>query len=148
MTRKLDLRTGSPVWSAYRAPGVPVDKLTRDIKADVLVIGMGISGAMAAEALSAAGFNLVLIDRRGPLKGSTAATTALVQYEIDTPLTLLGDKIGKARAQRAWRRSRLATINLKARVDELGSDCRMAPRPSLSGRQSARTQCAGRSRLS
>jgi glycine/D-amino acid oxidase-like deaminating enzyme len=131
LTRKLDLRTGTPVWSAYRAPGVPTEKLVRDIKADVLVIGMGISGAMAAEALSAAGLTTVLIDRRGPLKGSTAATTALVQYEIDTPLTLLGDKIGKGLAQRAWRRSRLSTINLKARIDELHIDCRMAPRPSL-----------------
>ena len=45
MSRKLDLRTGRPVWSAYRAPAVPTDSLTRDVKTDVLIIGMGISGA-------------------------------------------------------------------------------------------------------
>jgi glycine/D-amino acid oxidase-like deaminating enzyme len=131
LTRKLDLRTGTPVWTAYRAPAVPAGKLQRDIKADVLVVGMGISGAMAAEALTAAGLAVVLVDRRGPLKGSTAATTALVQHEIDTPLTLLTGKIGKAKAQRAWRRSRLSILNLKARIDELRIECRLAPRPSL-----------------
>ncbi|MGE3306248.1 MAG: NAD(P)/FAD-dependent oxidoreductase [Rhizobiaceae bacterium] len=131
MTRHLDLRTGTPVWSAYRARRVPVARLRRDVKADVLVIGMGISGALAAETLTASGLSVAMIDRRGPLKGSTAATTALVQYEIDQPLTLLAEKIGKGDAERAWRRSRLATMNLKARIDECGIDCRMAPRPSL-----------------
>ena len=55
MKRKLDLRTGRPVWFAYRAPSVPTQKLTRDVKADVAVVGMGISGAMMAEALTARG---------------------------------------------------------------------------------------------
>ncbi|RVB59038.1 FAD-binding oxidoreductase, partial [Mesorhizobium sp. M7A.F.Ca.CA.004.06.1.1] len=85
MPRKLDLRTGQPVWSAYRAPAVPTDGLIRDVNTDVLVVGMGISGAMMAEALTADGHRVICIDRRGPLKGSTAATTALVAFEIDQP---------------------------------------------------------------
>ena len=89
MKRKLDLRTGRPVWFAYRAPAVPTHKLTRDVKTDVAVVGMGISGAMMAEALTARGLSVVCIDRRGPMKGSTPATTALVQFEIDQPLTKL-----------------------------------------------------------
>ena len=48
MQRKLDLRTGRPVWMAYRARVVPTQKLARDLTTDVLVIGMGISGALAA----------------------------------------------------------------------------------------------------
>ena len=106
MNRKLDLRTGKPVWMAYRAPRVETKKLVRDIKTDVLVVGMGISGAMIAEALTADGLDVVVIDRRGAIVGSTPATTALVQYEIDQPLTILSGKIGKAKAQAAWRRSR------------------------------------------
>lgn len=131
MARKLDLRTGRPVWFAYRAPTVPTNRLTRDIKADVLIVGMGISGAMMAETLTAAGHSVVMIDRRGPLLGSTPATTALVQFEIDQPLTLLSAKIGKAKAQQAWRRSRLAVFNLAARIEELGIRCDAAPRQSL-----------------
>lgn len=113
MQRKLDLRTGRPVWFAYRAPRVPATKLTRDIRAEVLVVGMGISGAMIAEALARRGHDVVMIDRRGPVQGSTAATTALVQFEIDEPLSLLSRKIGRQKAEQAWRRSRLAVMNLQ-----------------------------------
>lgn len=131
MPRKLDLRTGRPVWSAYRAPAVPTSALTRDVKADVLIIGMGISGAMMAEALTADGHSVICIDRRGPLKGSTAATTALVQFEIDQPLSVLSKMIGKTRAQQAWRRSRLAVSNLAGRIEDLAIDCRLRRTPSL-----------------
>ncbi|MCZ8544388.1 FAD-binding oxidoreductase [Mesorhizobium qingshengii] len=123
MSRKLDLRTGRPVWSAYRAPAVPTASLTRDVKTDVLIIGMGISGAMMAEALTADGHSVIGIDRRGPLKGSTPATTALVQFEIDQPLSTLSKMIGKGPAEQAWRRSRLAVSNLAARIAELGINC-------------------------
>ena len=55
MTRKLDLRTGRPVWMTYRAPSVHVTTLDRNVTTDVLVVGAGISGAMIAEMLSAQG---------------------------------------------------------------------------------------------
>lgn len=72
------------------------------------------------------------IDRRGPLLGSTPATTALVQFEIDEPLlTSLSDKIGAASGELAWRRSRLAVFNLRARIAELGIDCGVAATQSL-----------------
>ncbi len=129
--RKLDLRTGRPVWTAYRTPSVPTQTLTRDGKCDVLVIGMGISGAMMAEMLTGAGHDVVMIDRRGPLHGSTAATTALVQYEIDMPLTKLSLAISRADAQRAWRRSRLAVLNIKSHIEELGIACDLTTRPTL-----------------
>ncbi|MBZ9740069.1 MULTISPECIES: NAD(P)/FAD-dependent oxidoreductase [unclassified Mesorhizobium] len=131
MPRKLDLTTGRPVWSAYRAPAVPTGSLTRDVKTDVLIVGMGISGAMMAEALTADGHAVICIDRRGPLKGSTAATTALVQFEIDQPLSTLSRMIGKAPAEQAWRRSRLAVSNLAARIAELGINCGMSRSHSL-----------------
>ncbi|TPN86541.1 FAD-binding oxidoreductase [Mesorhizobium sp. CU2] len=131
MPRKLDLRSGTPVWSAYRSPSVPTGRLTRDIKTDVLVVGMGISGAMMAEALTRNGLSVVCIDRRGPLKGSTAATTALVQFEIDQPLIKLSRMLGVEAARQAWRRSRLALVNLQGRIAELDIRCRAASSPSL-----------------
>ncbi|MBX3582108.1 MAG: FAD-binding oxidoreductase [Rhizobiaceae bacterium] len=131
MRRKLDLRTGRPVWFAYRAPSVTPERLDRDIRTDVAVIGMGISGAMMAEALTAAGLDVVCLDRRGPMRGSTPATTALVQFEIDQPLTRLSRMIGRTQAERAWRRSRLAVESLFACVAELGIECRIERRNSL-----------------
>jgi len=131
MPRKLDLRGGTPVWSAYRSPAVPVAALKGDTKTDVLVVGMGISGAMMAEALTRDGHSVICLDRRGPLKGSTAATTALVQFEIDQPLTRLSKIIGGDAARQAWRRSRLALANLQARVRELQIRCRSVATPSI-----------------
>ncbi|MDW6022186.1 FAD-dependent oxidoreductase [Mesorhizobium sp. BAC0120] len=131
MTRKLDLRTGVPVWEAYRAPRIPTQKLTRDVTCDVLVVGLGISGAMLVEVLSARGLTIIGVDRRGSMLGSTPATTALVQFEIDQPLSGLSRKIGKLDAEQAWRRSRLAVTNLQGRISELGIACDMTGTQSL-----------------
>ena len=93
--------------------------LSRDLDTDVLVVGAGISGALLAETL-ARDHRVTVIDRRGVAKGSTAASTALVEYEIDTPLTVLAHKIGTAKAERAWRRSALALRGLAERTAFLG----------------------------
>ena len=132
MNRKLDLRTGAPVWTAYRAPRVPTDTLVRDVKCDVLVVGLGVSGAMIAEALTAQGLSVIGVDRRrGAMLGSTAATTALVQFELHEPLTGLMEKIGRSDAEQAWRRSRLAVTNLRGRIKELGINCNLESRQSV-----------------
>ncbi|MCE4224799.1 FAD-binding oxidoreductase [Methylobacterium sp. C25] len=131
MGRKLDLDTGTPVWSAYRAPADRSAPLQRDAACDVLIVGLGISGAMAAEALTAQGLSVIGVDRRGPMRGSTRSTTALVQFEIDEPITSLSGKIGRAKAEQAWRRSRLAVTNLQGRIAQLGIRCRLETRSSL-----------------
>lgn len=118
-TENKDLRSGRSVWETRRAPRVETAPLRRDIRADVLVIGAGVTGAMAAEALAEAGLEVVVVDRRRPMGGATAASTALIQYEIDMPLTKLARRIGPADAARAWRRSRLALTALAARMREL-----------------------------
>ena len=86
----------------------------------MLIIGAGITGAMVADCLAEAGLRVAIADKRGPAQGSTTASTALVQHEIDTPLIHLAGKIGKTNAVRAWRRSRLAVDAIAARLGELG----------------------------
>ena len=80
------LRSGRTLWQDRRARAVPHGPLTRDIETEVLVVGAGITGALIADALTTAGLEVVVIDKRGLAQGSTAAATALVQYEIDAPL--------------------------------------------------------------
>jgi glycine/D-amino acid oxidase-like deaminating enzyme len=129
-TQKRDLRTGVTYWQSRPMPRVPAAPLARDIRTDVLVVGAGISGALVAEALSSS-FAVVIADRRGPVKGSTPASTALVEYEIDTPLTDLAKKIGATKAARAWQRSHLALHALAARTRALGIRCDMVRRDNL-----------------
>jgi glycine/D-amino acid oxidase-like deaminating enzyme len=70
------------------------------VQTDVLVVGAGISGALIAYALAREGHRVAVIDRRGLLEGSTPASTALLLFEIDTPLILLKQKIGAQAAER------------------------------------------------
>ena len=105
ITEKRDLRTGTPVWAAYAQIPVAIETLLAPIKVDVVIVGAGITGALVAEATTARGLSTVLIDRRPPGHGSTAASTAMLQFEIDTPLIRLVDEIGFERASRVWLRS-------------------------------------------
>jgi len=126
-----DLRTGRSPWMSRPLAAIPTLELTRDVKADVVVLGAGISGAMVADALTDAGLDVVILDRRGPLLGSTPASTALLQYEIDTPLTMLAERIGRDRAERIWRRSKLALGALRERAVHLGISADLADRDTL-----------------
>ena len=118
-TYEKDLRTGQTFWQSRRLWKIETHALPRDVEADVLVVGAGISGAMTAEALSEVGLPVVVVDRRGALKGSTTASTALLQYEIDVPLSKLAKRIGRDRAERIWRRSYLALSALRDRARRL-----------------------------
>jgi glycine/D-amino acid oxidase-like deaminating enzyme len=111
-------------------PRVPKQRLKRDLDTEVLIVGAGISGALIAEALSP-DHQVVVVDRRGPVSGSTPASTTLIEYEIDTPLTKLRRKIGREKADRTWQRSRLAVDALRARTRDLGIDCDLEDRDSL-----------------
>lgn len=126
-----NLVTGRTIWAARRQPPVPTRRLIRAIQCDAVVVGAGISGALIGESLTDAGLDVVLLDRRGPVEGSTAASTALLQYELDTPLSLMARRIGMRRAERLWRRSRLAVDALRERTEWLGIRAETATRASL-----------------
>jgi glycine/D-amino acid oxidase-like deaminating enzyme len=117
VTEKRDLRTGQSLW--LDPPRVRVICRARPgpQKFDTVIVGAGISGAMLACRLRRKGEKLLVVDRRPPLHGSTAASTALLQFEIDTPLFELSKKIGRDKAERAWRRSFKAVADLRTLVD-------------------------------
>jgi len=77
--------------------------LRDDMDCDVLIVGAGISGALIADALSGAGMRVCVIDRREAGWGSTAASTALLQYEIDTEMQDLAELVGIDDAVLAYR---------------------------------------------
>ena len=77
-------------------------KLEGDIKTDVLVLGGGISGALAAHYLIREGIDCILIDARTIGLGSTCASTSLLQYEIDTSLHELIEMVGEKNAVRSY----------------------------------------------
>jgi glycine/D-amino acid oxidase-like deaminating enzyme len=122
---------GRTVWQGSHGTALPTHKLRASIKADVVVVGAGISGAFMAHALSSRYERVVVVDRRKPFDGATSASTAMLQYEIDEPLTKLREKIGARDAARAWRRSYRATQDLVALVHREGIRCGLEPRDAL-----------------
>ena len=129
-TVKRDLRTGRPVWADSHGLGVPVKALEAAVVVDVAIVGAGISGAFMARELSR-DHSVAVLDRRPPVTGSTLASTALLQWEIDLPLTALTDKIGAEKAKRAYLRSRAAVDDLKRIVADEGIVCGLKPKDSL-----------------
>lgn len=127
---KQEPTTGKTLWDASH-DGFPTEKLTKDLRTDILVIGAGITGSLVAEALSAIGREVTVIDRHPPGGGSTSASTSLLLFEIDNPLVVLAGKIGKEKASRVWKRSFKAMRNLTRKIKSLGIDCDYVERSSL-----------------
>jgi choline dehydrogenase-like flavoprotein len=117
LAAKKDLHDGRALWVDSPKQSVVARRLTRDESCDVAIIGGGISGAITALMLSEAGHDVIVLDRRPPGSGSTIASTAMIQFEIDTPLTELGEKIGRQKAECASLRSAKAVHDLKSLVD-------------------------------
>ncbi|HEX3866467.1 MAG TPA: FAD-dependent oxidoreductase [Gemmatimonadaceae bacterium] len=98
----MDLASGYPFWPVNDGLIRTYPKLDTDVRCDVAIIGAGITGALVAHTLVDAGFDTVVIDRRETAWGSTASSTALLQYEIDVLLIDLAKIHGHARAARAY----------------------------------------------
>jgi glycine/D-amino acid oxidase-like deaminating enzyme len=108
-----------------------IRSLEGDVECEVAVLGGGITGALVGHSLIHAGVDTVLVDKREPGTGSTAASTGLLQYEIDVPLVDLIKKVGEAHAVHAYRRGLRAIDELEQLVHELGDSCGFARRSTL-----------------
>jgi glycine/D-amino acid oxidase-like deaminating enzyme len=110
-TDQADLRGGcSPWFAASKQP--PRRPLTDNLACDALVVGAGITGALVAERLTRQGLDVVIVDREHPGRGSTAASTSMLLWEIDRPLVELTARYGFERAARAYRASLEAVAGL------------------------------------
>jgi glycine/D-amino acid oxidase-like deaminating enzyme len=106
-------------------------KITQDLKCDALIVGGGITGSLIAERLTRQGLNVVIIDREVPGRGSTAASTSMLLWEIDHSLTQLTETYGFERATRAYLASLHAVAGLKSLVLQLALPCEMRDKDSL-----------------
>ncbi len=99
----MDLKSGYPWWAIRN--GLPCDfpRLERDLRCDVAIVGGGITGALIADEFAGHGHEVVVVEERDVGWGSTAASTALLQYEIDTHLLDLAKSVGEADALLAYR---------------------------------------------
>jgi glycine/D-amino acid oxidase-like deaminating enzyme len=99
----MDLTSGTPLWPTLIGIPAVYPRLRRDRRCDVAIIGGGITGALVAHRFAREGIHVVLLEAREAARGSTAASTALIQYEIDTHLVDLIMRVGADRAVRSYR---------------------------------------------
>lgn len=130
LTQKRDLRSGTPLWLEHGLPRLRTSRYSAKTY-DVAVVGTGVSGALVADAVLQAGHTVVALDRRRILSGSSPASTALLQGELDTPLIELEKKLGISDAARVWWRSAQCVQALTDRIQHLGIACQHEVRTSL-----------------
>ena len=99
----MDLTSGNPLWPMVNGLPATYPRLHQNLRCDVAVIGGGITGALVAHRFAREGIHTVLLEAGEIAHGSTAATTALIQYEIDTHLVDLIDRVGRDHAVRSYR---------------------------------------------
>lgn len=131
MNTKADIRTGTPVWKQgeLAPPTYPV--LTQNLECDLLVVGAGISGALISYYLTQENLSVIVVDKDQPAQVSTAASTGLLQYEIDTPLCDLIEKVGETNAVHAYRRGIWAIDELEKLSERVGPSAQFSRRPSF-----------------
>lgn len=98
----MDLKSGYPFWAVKNGLLHDFPQLAADRRCDVAVIGAGITGAIIADELARHGHDVVVVEQRDVGWGSTAASTALLQYEIDTHLIDLAKQHGEPAAVQAY----------------------------------------------
>lgn len=113
----MDLHGGAPFWLLRNAFCDIDDALPASV--DVVVIGSGITGALIADALVTGGRTVAIVERRSVTEGSTAASTALLLYELDLELGQLAGRIGEVNAVRAYQRLAVSIRRLGEIADSL-----------------------------
>jgi glycine/D-amino acid oxidase-like deaminating enzyme len=119
----------SPWLAAAKHP--PRRDIIENLKCDALVVGAGITGSLVAERLTRQGLDVVIVDREIPGHGSTAASTSMLLWEIDRPLSALAEAYGFERAARAYQASFGAVRGLNELVTDLGIVCDWGGKNSL-----------------
>lgn len=118
----MNLKSGLPFWLIKNGLSKDYLRLEENIETEVLIIGSGITGALAAHFLCEAGVKCVVVDKRMASTGSTTASTAQLQYEIDVFLFELIEKIGEENAVKAYKKCLESIFTLQKIIKDLNID--------------------------
>ncbi len=127
----MDLTSNEPFWLVKNGLVNTYPSLKTDIQTEILIVGGGITGALMAHQCIKDGYQTTLIDRREIANGSSAATTSMLQYEIDVPLYKLSKLIGREGAEANYWAGHDSINELQRIVTEIKSACGFEKKESL-----------------
>lgn len=118
----MDLYAGNIYWDKTQPSEYNFEKLSSNIKTDVLIVGAGMSGSLSAYVLSLSGFKVTVLEKNKIGYGSSAANTGMLQYSNDKKLSDFVEEIGEEKAVLFYKMCLEAMDNLSAIVGELEAD--------------------------
>lgn len=125
------LRTFESFWLVKNGIINSYPSLHENLETDIVVVGAGITGALTSHALMEKGYKVVMIDKRDVAMGSTAATTSMLQYEIDVSLMDLSEMIGEYPAATCYLAGVDAIKKMETLIKNTGIDVGFEKKESL-----------------
>ena len=120
-----------PVW-IDDTPIRRFPKLQKNITAEVLVVGAGVTGITTAYLLKKAGSTVALVEREWVASIDTGHTTAHLTYVTDVQLQQLVRNFGNDHAQAAWDAGAAAIDEIERIVEGEGIQCEFVRVPAAS----------------
>lgn len=126
-----NLYKGNLYWDKTTSNSHEFDKINTDLKTSVLIVGAGFSGNICAYILSRAGIDVTVVEKSKVGKGSSIASTGLIQYRSDKMLTEFIEEIGEEKAQLFYQMSLEAVDQLTELNKKLDADTEYRLKDSL-----------------
>lgn len=111
------------IWQSTLDSPTNYPSLKKSIKADIVIVGAGISGLSAANLLSKTGKKIVVVEANKVGMGTSGHSTGNLYSMIDHSLSELIDKWGEESAKLVIKSREEAITHIESNVQTLGIDC-------------------------
>lgn len=127
----MKLYTGITYWDKTLKKDISFPSIEKDISSQILIVGAGMSGNLAAYVLANSGYQVSIVEKSLIGRGSSSANTGLLQYSSDIMLSELRETIGEENAVLFYKMSLEAMEDLTILNKDLNSDTDYRLRDSI-----------------
>jgi len=119
----MNLVSGDTIWSKINNIPNKYTYISENIECDIVIIGAGITGALCSYYFTKEDVDTVILDKNIIGYGSTRASTAILQYEIDKDLSGLKGIVGYKNAVDCFKETEKGLYEIDKIVKDIDDDC-------------------------